>query len=153
MANVIDKALLYKIMHKVGEIEAPLLADTTDFLDLIGKDPNHIELKDMLYLDRHLEFLRDCDFVSLGAPTMAERERVVTLTKQGRMFLQPELAEFGHESLLPDIIKALEQRIVLSYPEEERNGVLYRIREAVSKQSGDLILKAIEIGLRMSQSQ
>jgi hypothetical protein len=69
------------------------------------------------------------------------------------MFLQPELAEFVNASLLPDIIKAIEERIqTLTYPEEEKTGLLYRVREAIAKQSGDLIVKIlVEIAFRYSQ--
>jgi hypothetical protein len=69
------------------------------------------------------------------------------------MFLQPELAEFVNASLLPDIIKAIEERIqTLTYPEEEKTGLLYRVREAIAKQSGDLIVKIlVEIAFRYAQ--
>jgi hypothetical protein len=118
----LDKSLLYKIMHKVGEIEggAPNFADTNDFLNLIGKQLDQAELEDMWYIDRHLVFLKECGFISLGSSTY-EGKRGVKLTAQGNMFLQPELAEFGNQSLLPDVIKALEERIqALTYPEEEK---------------------------------
>jgi hypothetical protein len=141
----LDKSLLYKIMRRVGEIEndLPNLADSTDFLELIGKPLNRAELKDMLYIDKHLGFLEQCGFLSLGSSTY-EGKRGVRLTALGHMFLQPELAEFGNQSLIPDIIKAVEERIqTLTYPEEEKNGLLYRMREAVTKQSGELIVKTI----------
>jgi hypothetical protein len=70
------------------------------------------------------------------------------------MFLQPELAEFGNESLLPDIIKAVEERIqTLTYPQEEKEGLLYRLREAAAKQGGDALVKIIvEIATRYAQA-
>ena len=70
------------------------------------------------------------------------------------MFLQPELAAFGNQSLLPDVIKALEERIqALTYPEEEKEGLLYRMREAVARQRGDFIVKIImEIASRYAQT-
>ncbi len=151
----LDKSLLYKIMRRVGEIEDdhPNLADSTDFLTLIDKPLDQAELKDMLYIDKHLVFLEQCGYLSLGSPTY-DGKRGVRLTALGQMFLQPELAEFGNTSLLPDIIKALEERIqTLTYPEEEKNGLLYRMREAITKQSGELIVKTImEIAFRYAQA-
>jgi hypothetical protein len=142
-------------MHKVGEIEggAPNFADTNDFLNLIGKQLDQAELEDMWYIDRHLVFLKECGFISLGSSTY-EGKRGVKLTAQGNMFLQPELAEFGNQSLLPDVIKALEERIqALTYPEEEKEGLLYRMREAVARQRGDFIVKIImEIASRYAQT-
>jgi hypothetical protein len=142
---VLDKSLLYKIMKRVGEIESdpPNLAQSVDFLDLTNKTLEQSELKDFLYIDKHLVFLEQCGFLSLGPSTLDGR-RGVRLARLGVMFLQPELSDFGNASLLPDIIKALEQHIqTLTYPEEEKNGLLYKLREAVAKQSVDLTVKAI----------
>jgi hypothetical protein len=100
----LDKSLLYKIMRKVGQIEGeggPNFADSTDFLDLVGKPVDQAELKDMWYIDRHLVFLDQCGFLSLGSSTY-QGKRGVKLTAMGHMFVQPELAEFGNETLLPD---------------------------------------------------
>jgi hypothetical protein len=150
----LDKSLLYRIMRKVGEIEgqAPHFADSTDFLDLINKSLADAEMKDMLYIDKHLVFLEQCGFLKLGSSTY-DAKRGVKLTALGHIFVQPELAEFANQSLLPDIIKNLEERITLTYPEEERNGLLYRLREAVAKQSPDLIVKImIEFAARYAQA-
>ncbi len=151
----LDKSLLYRLMRKVGEIEGdvPNLAQSTDFLDLIHKPPDQAQFKDIVYIDKHLVFLQECGFLSLGSPTY-DMKRGITLTAVGHMFVQPELAEFGKESLLPDIIKTLEDRIqTLTYPEEEKNGLLYRMREAITKQSPDLIVKIMmEIALRYAQA-
>jgi hypothetical protein len=150
----LDKSLLYKIMQRVGEIESNALncAESTDFLEFIGKEGHQAELKDMLYIDKHLVFLEECGFLSLFAPTH-NMKRGAKLTGMGHMFLQPELAEFVNASLLPDIIKAIEERIqTLTYPEEEKTGLLYRVREAIAKQSGDLIVKIlVEIAFRYAQ--
>jgi hypothetical protein len=152
----LDKSLLYKIMRKVGEIEneIPNLVDSTDFLELIGKSLDGAGLNDIVYIDKHLVFLEQCGYVSLSSSTL-QGKRSVKLTAQGHMFLQPELAEFGNQSLLPDIIKAMEERIqtTLTYTEEEKNGLLYKVREAVTKQSGELIVKTlIEIASRYAQA-
>lgn len=142
--------------HAAGgkiECDPPNLAQSVDFLDLTGKTLEQAELKDMLYIDRHLVFLEGCGFLSLGSSTLDGR-RGVRLTHVGNMFLQPELSDFGNESLLPDVIKELERQIqTLTYPEEDKNGLLYKLRDAFAKQSGDLIVKAIvEIGSKLASA-
>jgi len=49
---------------------------------------------------------------------------------------------------------ALEQRIqTLTCPQEEKNGLSYKLREAFAKQSGELIVKAvIEIATQFVKS-
>ena len=140
----LDKSLLYRIMRLAGEIEGngPDLVDTGDFLVLIGQSKDDIlDLNGTLYLDRHLVFLQQTGFLSLGIQTY-NMTRIIKLTAQGHMFLQPELAEFGNESLLPDIIKAVEERIqTLTYPQEEKEGLMYRLREAATKQGGEALVK------------
>ena len=60
------------------------------------------------------------------------------------MFLQPELAEFGQRPMLPQVVESIERRIaVLTYPEEEKNGMLYRLREAIAKGAPELIAEVI----------
>ena len=141
----IDKSLLYRIMRRVGEIEndIPNLAQSTDLLMLIDKSLDKAEFKDMLYIDKHLAFLDQCGFLSLGSPTY-DMKRGIRLTAHGNIFLQPELAEFTNTSILPDIIDALENRIkTLTYPEEDKNGLLFQVREAFTKQKGELVVKAL----------
>lgn len=108
----IDKSLLYRIMRRVGEIEndIPNLAQSTDLLMLIDKPLDKAEFKDKLYIDKHLAFLDQCGFLSLGSSTY-DMKRLVRLTALGNIFLQPELAEFANASILPDIIESLEDRI------------------------------------------
>jgi hypothetical protein len=154
MRSDLDKSLLYAIMRRMGELrsEFPNLTTTIDLFDLVK---NNEELggeeQAFFYLDRHVRFLGDLNYLVLGRPTMQTGDRVINLTAQGQMFVQPELAEFGHESLLPEIIKTLERKIqVLTYPEVEKNGLLFKIREAVATQTPELIMKAfIEVGSRV----
>ena len=147
MPSKLDKSLLYRIMERVGELREafPSTADTTDLLDLVGKERGSRNEPELTwYLDRHLEFLSDCEFVVLGAPTADVGIRTIELTGKGQMFVQPELAEFGTESMLPAVIRSLEGRLqALSFPQEEKDGLMYRMRDAVAKQAPDLIAKVI----------
>lgn len=141
----IDKSLLYRIMRRVGEIEndIPNLAQSTDFVALIDMPLDKAELKDVMYIDRHLVFLEQCGFLSLGSPTY-DMKRGIRLTALGNIFLQPELAEFTNASILPDIIESLEDRIkTLTYPEEDKNGLLFQVHEAFTKQKSELVVKAL----------
>jgi hypothetical protein len=65
--------------------------------------------------------------------------------------VQPELADVGREPLLPQVVHSLEQSIdVLTYPEEEKRGMLFRLRDAISKQAPDVIAKVIaEVGFKI----
>jgi hypothetical protein len=59
--------------------------------------------------------------------------------------VQSELAEFGKEPMLPQVVKSLEDQFqVLTYPQEDKNKLLYRLREAVAKQGPDLMVKIID---------
>jgi hypothetical protein len=59
--------------------------------------------------------------------------------------VQPELAEFGKEPMLPQVVKSLEDQFqLLTYPQEGKNKLLYRLREAVAKQGPDLMAKIID---------
>jgi hypothetical protein len=141
----LDKSLLYRIMRRVGEIEndVPNLAQSTDLLMLIDKPLDKAELKDKLYIDKHLVFLGQCGFLSLGPPTY-DVKRGIRLTALGNIFLQPELAEFSNTSIPPDIIESLEDRIkTLTYPEEDKNGLLFQVHEAFTKQKGELVVKTL----------
>ena len=141
----IDKSLLYRIMRRIGEIEndIPNLTQSTDLLALIDKPLDKAEIKDMLYIDKHLAFLEQCGFLSLGSPTY-DMKRGIRLTALGSIFLQPELAEFTNASILPDIMESLEDRIkTLTYPEEDKKGLLFQVHEAFTKQKGELVVKAL----------
>jgi hypothetical protein len=50
--------------------------------------------------------------------------------------------------MLPQVVKSLEDKIqVLSYPEAEKNGMLYRLRDALAGEVPDIIAKVIvEVG-------
>jgi hypothetical protein len=149
----LDSGLLYRIMERLGELRerqssvwAPV--STGDCMDLTRNDfaSGAAALDHLL---RHVDFLRDIGL--LKTPGHAGIHTTLRLTAKGEMFLQPELAEFGQRPMLPQVVKSIEDQIqILSYPQEEKDGMLYRLRDAVSKQAPDLIAKVLaEISLKL----
>jgi len=61
------------------------------------------------------------------------------------------LADFGQEPLLPEVIKSIEGQIhSLTRPQEEKATLLFRLREAVSKNAPDLVVKfLVELSSKM----
>ncbi len=104
------------------------------------------------YLHRHVEFLRDIGFLKTSP---AGVYMGIRMTPKGQMFVQPELAEFGQQPMLPQVVKSLENQIqILSYPQQEKDGMLYRLREAIAKQGPDLIAKVMaEIAVKIATGQ
>lgn len=147
--------LLFKIMKRMGELRAdrsPFL-ESDRLFDLV-EDSNNWDFPDLaIYVDDHLEFLQGRSYLELGRPTLSVQVRSVKLTTKGVMFVQPELADFGERSVLPEVAKSLEKQIdVLTYPPGEKEGLLFNLREAFVKNAPDLIVKAlVEIGVRMAQ--
>lgn len=152
--NNLDTGLLYRIMAKIGEWTDPHNhPNSYVFADLVPTDlfPSGLDLGDKInYIDRHLSFLQGIELVTIYA-TDRDEFMSVGLTAKGQMFVQPELAEFGQPPMLPQVMKSLENRIqVLTYPQEEKDGMLYELRDALSKQVPDVIAKVIvEIGAKM----
>ncbi len=116
------------------------------FADLVPSDlfPSGVEFRDKInYIDRHLNFLQGIELVVIYA---TERDEFIEvgLTAKGQMFVQAELAEFGQQPMLPQVMKSLESQIqFLTYPQEEKDGMLYKVRDALSKQVPDVIAKVI----------
>jgi hypothetical protein len=157
MSANLQLPLLFKIMRCLGELadKYPKLMTTSDLVALI---PERVEQDgEQLarnFINRHLVHLAGRGYVTLGAST-TEGFRVVRLTAQGEMFVQPELAEFGGEPMLPQVVKSLEDEIqVLTYPQEEKDGMLYSLREAIAMKAPDVIAKVItEVGFAILKSQ
>ncbi len=96
------------------------------------------------HVERHVAFLIDAGYVKQVLPATAIRHASFSLTLKGQTFVQPELLEFGGQPMLPLVIKSLEDKIqVLTYPEEEKSGMLYRLREALAEKAPDVIAKVI----------
>lgn len=146
----LNRMLLMGIMQRLHELQANIgsLVRTDDLTELIPVEVSFPSgsregVLRNFYLDRHLEYLKERGYVTLGTLTLAG-VRVVQLTALGWEFVQPELAEFGRSPLLPDVLKALEDKIqILSYPQEEKAGLLYRLRDAIAQQAPDVIAKVI----------
>jgi hypothetical protein len=73
------------------------------------------------HLSRHLDFLEEAGFVAIKA-RLGEQDRAgIRLTLNGQRFVQPELADFGREPLLPEVVKGIEQQIhSLTRPIQEK---------------------------------
>jgi hypothetical protein len=154
MSTDLEKSLLYQIMQKLGTLREETIVTTSDLFELVEHRKEQLggEQKAFSFLSRHLAFLGEMGYVKLGTGTLSTGDRMLSLTAKGQMFVQPELAEFANESLLPDTIKALERRIEtsLTYPEEEKNGLLYKVRRAVAEKSSEVLAKVIvEVGSRL----
>ena len=105
------------------------------------------------YVNRHLSFLEQEGYIRIGAKLDETEFGGIDLTAQGQKFVQPQLAEFGQGSMMPQIVKSLEKEI-LTYPSAESDGLLFNLREAVAKQAPDLLVKAIvEIGAKIASSK
>ena len=146
---------MIKMMHRIADLggNPSHLITTGDLADLAPQSGEAGEK--FFFLNRHLEFLAQLGYLSLGGLTVQFGERMIRMTAMGQIFVQPELAEFANRSLLPDIIDVLEQQIqTLTYPEPEKSGLIFRLREAVAKQTPDIIVKIlIEIGSRLAKQQ
>ena len=60
------------------------------------------------------------------------------------MLTKKEPVHLLSRPLLPQVMKSLERDIqVLTYPEAEKEGMLYRLREAMASQAPDVIAKVI----------
>jgi hypothetical protein len=140
----LQMSLLLRIMKRLGELRDvyPNWVTTPDLLELI---PEFVaangEQRALHYLDRHLVFLEQRGFIAIGTPTLGS-SRTIRLTAEGEMFVQPELAEFGNEPLLPQVVQAIERQI-LTYPEERRSPFLFDLREAIAKNAPDIFAKLV----------
>ena len=151
----LDISLLYKIMMRAGEFRGRKseYAELNELLDLLPPCKNAEETREArLYLHRHLVHLREREFIYYTRPVAPEvgcdlfRMRI-----KGELFVQPELAEFGKRSLLPQVVKSIEEQVeVLTYPEEEKKGMLFKLREAIAKQAPDVIAKVlVDVGSKI----
>jgi DNA-binding MarR family transcriptional regulator len=145
----LDVGLLYRLVRKIAEFRAVPLAVT---LAAIGSAQLEAVLDEYWstksfgerrrHLNRHLDFLELAGFISIKA-RLDDRERAgIALTLAGHKFVQPELAEFGQAPLLPEVVKSIEQELqALTRPIEEKETLLFKLHEAVSKHAPDLVVK------------
>jgi hypothetical protein len=150
-----DTKLLLEIMRRVGEFreEYPNLLQTIDLLDLVPEVfQRQGETGALFYLQKHALYLRDEGYLKHGASLPGTGRMVLELTPSGERFVQPELAEFGKEPMLPQIVNLIENRIEISHQSsEEKAGQKFKLREALASGATDLIAKVIvEVGSKMA---
>jgi hypothetical protein len=146
----LDFGLLLKIMKAVGESRGgnPLFPiHTGEIMGLVSPEVGS-GITAVNYLQRHVDYLQEDRYLTTGP---AGIHRTLRLTVKGQNFVQPELAEFGRQPMLPQVFKSLEDQIqILTYPQQEKDGMLYRLREAAATHAPDLIAKImIEIGAKL----
>jgi hypothetical protein len=148
----LDLGFLYQIMTRLSELRAdnPAFVMSDRLFNLVATETADADADIANYVDAHLEFLQGRGYVDLGQPAMLIRVRTVKLTTDGLMFVQPELAEFGRPSMLPEVVKSLEDQIqVLTYPPGEKEGLLYSLRDAIQRNAPELVAKIlVELGAK-----
>jgi hypothetical protein len=139
-----DFRLLLSIMKRLGESREEYdWLHTRDLVSLIPVERQKPDPKeDTVMLDGYLRFLEQKGYVELGTPMIADLNRTVRLTAAGEIFVQPELAQIDNPSILPQLIEAIERQ-VLTYPEVERDGFLFKLKDAIARNSPDLMAKLI----------
>ena len=149
----LDLGLLRRIMIRLGELRETSSAWNPSceghLMDLV-RDCRPTGNAVLTYLQRHTDYLNERRLLKivLGGAIY----RVLQLTAKGQTYLQPELVEFGELPILPAVVKGLEDEIaVLTYPEQEKEGMLHRLREAVAEKGPDLLVKVlVEVGAKIA---
>jgi len=144
----LDYGLLVDIMKAIGESRAERAPSSTGELMHLVQSEVGTGAAALNHLDRHVDFLRDDNYLIIGGPLGLYRS--LRLTPKGQKFVQPELSEFGRPAMLPEMVKSAEQQIqTLTYPAGEKEGLLFKSRDAVAGNAPDLIAKIIvEAGAR-----
>jgi hypothetical protein len=133
----LDVSLLFEIMRRLGEFRGNRPGYPLHTGELMTLVPPAVGtgLVALNHLDRHVDFLRDTGLLSTG---QAGAYRTLKLTGRGQRFVQPELAEFGEPAMLPRVVKSLEDKIqVLTYPQEEKDGMLYTNSVLLRQSTGE----------------
>ncbi len=150
----LDLSLLHQIMLRLGELRETSSAwnpPCEGHLMELVRDCRPTDGQALLnYLQRHTDYLNERRLLKIVPGGMVYR--VLQLTANGQTYLQPELAEFGEIPILPAVVKGLENKIaVLTYPEQEKEGMLHRLREAVAEKTPDLLVKVlVEVGAKIA---
>jgi hypothetical protein len=144
MPTDLQVSLLMGIMRKLGDRRNLVseLTDTKDFWDLVPELWKSDADSALFYLDRHLVFLIGEGYVSQMGSGNFDGLKIVRLTNRGEKFVQPELAEFGSQPLLPEVVRSIESEI-LTYPPEKRDGFLFELRRAIAQNRADLAAKLL----------
>src|SRR6266850_3925470 len=122
MEGDLDVGLLYGIMARLGARRNKNwgLSSAADLVDLMTPTAQLAPENELFFnLDRHASFLEDLGYLEVGSRLLGGGIDEIRLTATGQRFVQPELAEFGNEPLLPRVVESIESQI-LTYPEESR---------------------------------
>jgi DNA-binding MarR family transcriptional regulator len=152
--GLLDLSLLYRIMKRVGDPQDFLSTFRTDsFFDLLSQEKDLDKRRS--YLARHLTYLEEREYIAQPPSTVKTNPKRYQLTAKGHEFLQPELTEFGREPVLPRVVESLEKEIqILTYPKEDKDKLIYKLRDAIAKETPDVIAKVIaEIGFKIFGSR
>ena len=143
----LDMSLLYRMMRQLGQLRAlPVNQINTSTFEPLTEKRWMSERYDERnrYLNRHLEFLQQSGFVSVKAKLGDQDWAGIALTLSGQTFVQPELADFGREPLLPEVVKSIEEQIhALTQPPQEKETLLFKLRAAISQHAPDLVVKLL----------
>ena len=145
----LDMTLLHEIMLELVTLrERPAMNPPCEG-DLMRLVRNEIQpgTAALDYIQRHTSYLADIRLLKIGQGMIY---RVLRLTDKGQTYVQPELAEFGENSMLPAVLKSVEERVaILTYPEPDKQSIIHELRKAVADKAPDLIAKIlVEIGAR-----
>jgi hypothetical protein len=149
----LDFGLLLKIMTAVGgsrgQRNPRFPIETGELMDLVPAEVGS-GMEALDHLDRHVDYLQEDRYLTTSP---AGIYRSLRLTVKGQKFVQPELAEFGRAAMMPEVVKSLEDQIqILTYPPGEKEGLFYRLREAMAQNAPNLIAKiVVEIGGKIAR--
>ena len=146
----LDTSLLHQIMIALGEWRgrrANRPMETHD-LRIKGLAPHDDGGIDRLLV--HVDFLANSGLIKVI--NCGPLHKNLELTAKGHIYVQPQLAEFGKPSMFPEVVKSIEEKIqILTYPQEEKDGMVYNLREAVAKQAPGFIADVlVKIMAKMS---
>ena len=89
-----------------------------------------------------MSFLEDSGYLEVGSRLLGGGIDGIRLTATGQHFVQPELAEFGQDPMLPRVVQSIEKEI-LTYPEQSRGAFLFKLRESIAQNSPELVAKLL----------
>jgi hypothetical protein len=140
----LNPKLLNAMLERIGEKQLTTHAmdlTTQTFTDLVEPSPELVDDQNRLrYINCHLEYLGQEGFITIRERGRAFQRSWIELTSIGHKYLQPELAEFGQRSMLPEVVNSIEKQI-LTYPEHERSEFLFELRKAIAKNRAELVAK------------
>jgi len=140
-----DFRLFLAVIKYLGENRDPFTyIQTSDLVELIlpqRRDPD--ARKNVRVMYSYVQFLEGIGYVKLGTPTL-DSNCSVELTPLGEMFVQPELAQLQNPGLLSEMLDAVEKQVLTySMDDADRNGFLFRFREALARKAPELAIQLL----------